>query len=42
MVVRFTESESHVHRRCGTFEDTEGSNDRGRQAVVGLVDLEVL
>lgn len=40
--MRFTESEGHVHRRRGAFEDTERSNNWRRHAVVGLVDVKIL
>lgn len=42
VVVRITESVSHVHRRCGTFEDAECANNGRGHAIMRLIDLEVL
>lgn len=42
MVMEVTESESHIHRRCGPLEDPECADNGRRHAIVGLVDSEVL
>lgn len=40
--MKVTESESHIHCCCGTFEDTEGADNGRRHAIEGLIDFEVL
>ena len=42
IVMRLTKTEAHVDGGSGTLEDTEGLDNRGRHAILRLVDLEVL